>query len=131
MIRTQDSTKNSQYNGGIHHDGFKFHCKYIGKSSCTYWCANNRSKEFLCKAKIKICPKGNVIKTFGNHDKSCYIKQDSTCKAIYFINDTDKENGPPDLTQKMLQMTEDIALQNMSMPPKNSFTGSPRYGDEI
>ena len=45
-----------------------------------------------------------------------------------FINETDKENGPPDLTQKMLQMAEDIALQNMSMPPKkNSFTDFPRY----
>ena len=118
MFRTQDSTQNSQYNGSIHHDGFKFHREYIGKSPCTYWCANNHSKESLCKAKIKICPKGNVMKTFGNHNKSCYIKQESTRKAMGFVNETDKENCPPDLTQKMLKMAEHIALQNMSMPPK-------------
>ena len=35
-----------------------------------------------------------------------------------YISENGKENGPPDLTQKMLQMAEDIAIQNMSMPPK-------------
>ena len=119
MLRNQKSSvSNTQYNGSIHHDGFKFHRKYIGKNSCTYWCANNRSKDSLCSAKIKICPKGDVLKTIGKHDKSCFIKQEATRKALGLISETTDENGPPDLSEKMLQMAEDIALKNMSMPPK-------------
>ena len=52
--------KKEHYNGSIFHEGFKFHRKYIGKKTCSYLCANNRNKESVCTAKIKLSDLGEL-----------------------------------------------------------------------
>ena len=42
IIDKEKNVPNSS--GTVFHDGFKFHRKYKGKSSTTYWCCNNRDK---------------------------------------------------------------------------------------
>ena len=112
----------SGFNGTIYHEGFKFHRKYIGKKIATYWCCHNREKNSDCKAKIQINKKGNVIKTIGDHHVSCYYKKADTRKALCYLDpkvpkDDDFECAP-DLTHMMLNRAEEIALEDISLPPK-------------
>ena len=72
MLTDKINNNQNHYNGSIFHDGLKFHLKYIGKKSCTYWCANNRSKDSICTAKIKIDPFGKM-QILGKHDNLCYL----------------------------------------------------------
>ena len=112
----------SEFNGTVFHEGFKFHRKYIGKKVATYWCCNNREKSSACKAKIKVYKKGKVTISQGDHHISCHYKQAETRKALGFIQPPDPEDddfeSPPDLTAMMLKRAEEIALNDISMPSK-------------
>ena len=116
-LHSKDS-QNTNYNGSIHHEGFKFHRKYIGKKSCTYWCANNRSKDSPCSAKIKVNSIGTVVEVTGKHDSSCFLKQETMRVALGLVDKENTENAPIDVTHRMLERAEEIALKNLSMPPK-------------
>ena len=74
MLTDITNKKDTTYNGSVHHEGFKFHRKYVGKKSCTYWCANNRCSESLCTAKIKLNSLGKVLELKGKHDEKCFFK---------------------------------------------------------
>ena len=114
--------ENAGFNGTIYHEGFKFHRKYIGKKIATYWCCQNLEKNSKYQVKIKIDKKGKVIKTIGEHHVSCYHKQSDTRKALGFLQPTDPQDNDfecaPDLTEMMLQRAEEIALNDISLPPK-------------
>ena len=117
MLTDKINNNQNHYNGSIFHDGLKFHRKYIGKKSCTYWCANNRSKDSICTAKIKIDPFGKM-QIVGKHDNLCYLKHESSRKALGLLKAEDKENIVPDVTQKMLERAEELELENLSEKPK-------------
>ena len=114
--------QDTRFNSTVFYKGFKFHWKYNGKKVATYWCCNNREKRNDCRAKIKVNKKGKVIDTQGDHHISCYYKQADTRKALGFIQPPDPEDDdfktPPDLTEMMLKRAEEIALNDISMPPK-------------
>jgi len=118
MLTNITNTAQTNYNGSVHHEGFKFHRKYKGKKCCTYWCANNRSKDSLCTAKIKVNSLGKVIEVIGEHNSSCYIKQEMTQYALGYVKINEDQRSPPDMTEAMLQRAEEIALKNLSMAPK-------------
>ena len=84
MLKEKHPNNQTKYNGSIFHDGLKFHRKYAGKKSCTYWCANNRSKESLCSAKIKLDSFGKMVIN-GKHDDSCYLKEEVARNALVFF----------------------------------------------
>ena len=110
------------FNGTIYHEGFKFHRKYVGKKVATYWCCHNREKSSDCKIKIKINKSGKVVSSEGEHHVSCYYKQQETRKALGYIQPSEPEDqdfeNPPDMTAFMLKRAEEIALEDISMPPK-------------
>ena len=95
MLTNITNTPKTYYNGSVHHEGFKFHRKYKGKKCCTYWCANNRSKDSLCSAKIKVNPLGKVIEVIGEHNSSCFIKQEMTRYALGYVRLNKDERSPP------------------------------------
>ena len=115
MLTNFTNKQETTYNGSVHHEGFKFHQKYIGKKSCTYWCANNRCSESSCTAKIKLNSLGKVIKLKGKHDEKYFLKQAIYRKSMGLIAEDEDENSPPDLTQVMLERAEEITLKNLSM----------------
>ena len=111
-------------NGTIYHEGFKFHHKYVSKKVATYWCCHNWEKTSDCqiKIKIKIDKNGKVVSSQGQHHVSCYYKQQDTRKALGYLNPSEPEDkdfeNPPDMTAFMLKRAEEIALEDISMPPK-------------
>lgn len=108
------------YNGSIFHEGFKFHRKYVGKNSSTYWCAHNRNRDSDCQAKIKMSSLGKT-ELIGNHHISCFKKNEFTRKAMGFHDTFETEDSVPDLTEKMLERAEELALENISEKPKNIY----------
>ena len=66
--------------------------------------------------------KGKVTVSQGDHHISCYYKKADTRKALGFIQPPDPEDDDfeslPDLTEMMLKRAEEIALNDISMPPK-------------
>ena len=120
IIDKENNVPNSS--GTVFHDGFKFHRKYKGKKSTTYWCCNNRDKSSECTAKIKVDFYGEVFDIQGSHDNSCHYKQVSTRKALGFLNPV-KNNDlnchqEIDVTDKMLARAAEIATKDLSLPPR-------------
>ena len=117
--KENDSTA---FDGTIYHEGFKFHRKYVGKKSATYWCCHNRFKSSECLAKIKINQMGKVITSEGDHHLSCFYKQSETRKALGYIQPPDPQDEdfetPPNMTDFMLKRAQEIALEDISMPPE-------------
>ena len=119
-IDKENNVPNSS--GTVYHDGFKFHRKYKGKRSTTYWYCNNRDKSSNCSAKIKVDFFGNVFDIQGDHDTSCHYKQASTRKALGFVNPQKKSDlnchQEVDVTDKMLARAAEIATKDLSLPPR-------------
>ena len=61
---------------------------------------------------------GKIVNLIGNHDESCFLKQESSRLALGYVNENEKENSLINLTQKMLDRAESLALENLSMQPK-------------
>ena len=118
MLTDITNEKEICYNGSVHHEGFKFHWKYVEKISCTYWRAIKRCSDSPCTAKIKINSLGKVIKLKGKHDQKMFLKQENYHKVMGFIEEDENENSPPDLSQVMLERAEEIILKNLSIQPK-------------
>ena len=65
---------------------------------------------------------GKVITSEGDHHLSCFYKQSETRKALGYIQLPDPQDKdfetPPDMTNFMLKRSQEIALEDISMPPK-------------
>ena len=118
MLVTTSSNDDSTYNGSIFHNGFRFHCKYVGKKSCTFWCAHNRSRDSPCTFKIKINRLGVIIDQSGEHHDTCIMKAETSRLAIGFTENLDQQDLTINVTERMLNRAEELALKNLSMLPK-------------
>ena len=120
IIDKENNVPNSS--GTVFHDGFKFHRKYKGKSSTTYWCCNNRDKSSECSAKIKVDFFSKFFDIQGSHDNSCHYKQVSTRKALGYLNPVKNNDFNShqeiDVTDKMLARAAEIATKDLSLPPR-------------
>ena len=112
------TNEDSTYNGSIFHNGFRFHRKYVGKKSCTFWCAHNRSRDFPCTFKIKINKLGVIIDQSGEHHETCIMKTETSRLALGFTEDLDQQDLTINVTERMLNRAEELALKNLPMPPK-------------
>ena len=118
MLVTTSSNDDSTYNGSIFHNGFRFHRKYVGKKSCTFWCAHNRSRDSPCTFKIKINKLGVIIDQSGDHHETCITKAETSRSALGYTKDLDQQDLTINVTERMLNRAEELALNNLSMPPK-------------
>ena len=121
MLVTTLSNDDSTYNGSIFHNGFCFHRKYLGKKSCTFWCAHNHSRDSPCTFKIKIIRLGVIIDQSGKHHETCIMKAEISRSALGFTEDLDQQDLTINVTKRLLNRAEELALKNLSMPPKKLY----------
>ena len=112
------TNEDSTYNGSIFHNGFRFHRKYVGKKSCTFWYAHNCSRDSPCTFKIKINRLGVIIDQSREHHDTCIMKAEISRSALGFTKDLDQQDITINVTERMLNRAEELALKNLSMPPK-------------
>ena len=118
-MRVQAPTdEENRYNGSMFHNGFRFHRKYVGKKSCTFWCAHNRSRDSPCTYKIKVNNLGVIVDQSGKHHDTCIAKAETSRSALGFTEDLDQQDLTINVTERMLNRAEELALKHLSMPPK-------------
>jgi len=105
----------------IHHKKFKYHKKWEGKTMITYWCANCKSSKSKCSSKIKVDFFGKVIKEIGCHDVECTVKNLESRRVLQQLNENNANSSLSgiDFTTFMKKKTDEIAMDNLHMKPKD------------
>ena len=116
----------------IHHNKIKYHQKWQGKKYSTYWCANCKSSKSKCSSKIRVDFFGKVIKETGVHDVECTIKRENSRQALQELRKNPNNNNPCsngiDFTTFMKKRTDEIALENLHLKPKEIWD---KLSDEL
>ena len=131
-VQFEKGSKESQV---IHHKRYKYHKKWQGKKFSTYWCANCKSSKSKCSSKIKVDCFGKVIKEEGSHDVECTIKNQDSRQALKQLRNDPNNNNPDsngiDYTSFMRKKTDELALENLHLHPKEIWDLVSRQMNEI
>ena len=120
MFVQPSANEENTYNGSIFHNGFCFHRKYVGKRSCTFWCAYDCSRDSPCTFEIKINKLGVIVDQSGEYHMTYLVKAESSRLALGFTEDLDEQDLTINATERMLNRAEELALKHLSMSPKKS-----------